>query len=889
MQEEPERLRARTTELTRGLSPEREDRVKFSDFLELRGTVGRLQAEMSNLQARVDISSTLSRANESSRAPVPVYSGDRSTLSNYLKLFQTWTSSYVVGNVLVTEVPVRVVGHDRPEQEDIGREKFNQSIVVWTGLVKGIEKDKTLLDMVITAGSPSEAWKILLSLVGESSEVAQDRVKREFEDLSFEIRKESMRDYIARAKALVMKLGQNSVSTTKKEINCRILNGLPSEFDVEKKMFLLMTDTAPDELGETLTRVEDSRTKNGGAGGVPALATDAKPRGGGQGRGGGARRDRGGRGNARGRRDGKGPKHHHQQQWASQPLVQQQQQWASQPPAQQQQWSSQPPAQQQQRASRPPAQQQQPQTHQRQPLQRQLQQQQKPPGHSGGWGPWRVCFRCGQPGHFCAECRTVPSAPLNACPPAPYNTPQHDHQANYSATSPGDYASSSEEYGHQMPTPPAPQGTPTPSDSSWSFSTERAVMTQFCPPGESVGLSGFVSNSSDRVVPNSAFASQSHNSRSDIWIGDNDVSCRMTNDASKMYFMRPPHFDQKEVITSDGFRLKVECVGNIDVIFHGRSDEPITMIDVSYVPDLKFNLFSFHKAQQTHIIILDAAGAHIMGKNLTFPCEKGGSYLKATRLVAGTVGAKPRTNRTLASQISTHLSGCVPSFPPNVPSSSQVSSASKVSGTDTARDGLLEPIPSPLVSCVLGKIGFGRKPFFKSECFLTAAALNPGMMKHGKVVNINHLHVSLAHAHASVLQVTARQHGFRLTGQLVSCSACLMAKGNRAPIAHHTTARAKRPMELIYNDTAGPFSVSLGGSRYVVMFVDRASRLQRPYGTSDKISAAILAVVKLFIADMGVPRAFRSDNGREYTNHSFVEFCNNLGIRREWTAPYTPQ
>ena len=205
MQEELERLRARTSELTRGLSSEREGRVNLSDFLELRGTVGRLQAEMSNLQAKLDISSTLSRANEGSRAPVPVYSGDHSILSNYLNLFQRWTSSHAAGNVLVTKVPVIVVGNERPELENNhGREKVHQSIAVWTGLVKGIEKDKTLLDMVITAGSPSEAWKILLSLVGESSEAAQDRVKGEFEELSFEIGRGSMRDYIARAKAMVM-------------------------------------------------------------------------------------------------------------------------------------------------------------------------------------------------------------------------------------------------------------------------------------------------------------------------------------------------------------------------------------------------------------------------------------------------------------------------------------------------------------------------------------------------------------------------------------------------------------------------------------------------------------------------------------------------------------
>ena len=53
-------------------------------------------------------------------------------------------------------------------------------------------------------------------------------------------------------------------------------------------MFLMMTDTDPDELGDGLARNEDSRTGDGGAGGIHALATGVRPRGGGQGRGGGA-------------------------------------------------------------------------------------------------------------------------------------------------------------------------------------------------------------------------------------------------------------------------------------------------------------------------------------------------------------------------------------------------------------------------------------------------------------------------------------------------------------------------------------------------------------------------------------------------------------------------
>ena len=115
-----------------------------------------------------------------------------------------------------------------------------------------------------------------------------------------------------------------------------------------------------------------------------------------------------------------------------------------------------------------------------------------------------------------------------------------------------------------------------------------------------------------------------------------------------------------------------------------------------------------------------------------------------------------------------------------------------------------------------------------------------------------------------------------------------MAKGIRAPTSHRTTSRAAAPLDMVDIDTAGPFPESLGGSRYV-MFVDSVSRFQRPYGTRDKSASAILGVVQRFGADMGVHRAFRTDNGAELTNSAFVEYCNSLQIRRELTAPYTPQ
>ena len=66
-----------------------------------------------------------------------------------------------------------------------------------------------------------------------------------------------------------------------------------------------------------------------------------------------------------------------------------------------------------------------------------------------------------------------------------------------------------------------------------------------------------------------------------------------------------------------------------------------------------------------------------------------------------------------------------------------------------------------------------------------AAALTLELLKHGKEVDINILNVFLAYAHTSVLKVTAIPHGIRLTGEMVSRSACSRAKMNRAHTPYH--------------------------------------------------------------------------------------------------------
>lgn len=55
-----------------------------------------------------------------------------------------------------------------------------------------------------------------------------------------------------------------------------------------------------------------------------------------------------------------------------------------------------------------------------------------------------------------------------------------------------------------------------------------------------------------------------------------------------------------------------------------------------------------------------------------------------------------------------------------------------------------------------------------------------------------------------------------------------------------------------------------------------ASWLQRSYGARNDSVSSTLAVVERFVADMGVPCAFCTDNWTEYLNSKFVDYCNSL-------------
>ena len=107
------------------------------------------------------------------------------------------------------------------------------------------------------------------------------------------------------------------------------------------------------------------------------------------------------------------------------------------------------------------------------------------------------------------------------------------------------------------------------------------------------------------------------------------------------------------------------------------------------------------------------------------------------------------------------------------------------------------------------------------------------------------------------------------------------------------TSRATGILDLIHTGVSGHMShVSLSGYEYYVLFIDDHSRKTWIYFLMTK--SEVLKQFQEFnvLVETQTCRKIellKSDNGGEHTLGEFVDFCAEVGIRREFTVPYNPQ
>jgi transposase InsO family protein len=124
------------------------------------------------------------------------------------------------------------------------------------------------------------------------------------------------------------------------------------------------------------------------------------------------------------------------------------------------------------------------------------------------------------------------------------------------------------------------------------------------------------------------------------------------------------------------------------------------------------------------------------------------------------------------------------------------------------------------------------------------------------------------------------------------CNGCAQGKNIKNPFPKRVS-KAEGVLELIHLDVCGPMpSSSMSGYVYYVSFIDDYSRktwlyfLKYKYEVFSKFKEFKALIENLSKRKINI---LRSDNGGEYTSKEFVNFCKDVGIKRELTTLYNPQ
>ncbi|WVZ97244.1 hypothetical protein U9M48_042794 [Paspalum notatum var. saurae] len=116
-----------------------------------------------------------------------------------------------------------------------------------------------------------------------------------------------------------------------------------------------------------------------------------------------------------------------------------------------------------------------------------------------------------------------------------------------------------------------------------------------------------------------------------------------------------------------------------------------------------------------------------------------------------------------------------------------------------------------------------------------------------------------------------------------------MVAASHIPVSRVMTSY---PGELLHMDTVGPAWVaSVGGKWYVLVVVDDFSQFSWVFFMESKDEAFGFVrdlVLKLRNESHKAMRAIRGDNGGEFRNSRFENFCRDLGLEHQFSSPYTP-
>lgn len=153
--------------------------------------------------------------------------------------------------------------------------------------------------------------------------------------------------------------------------------------------------------------------------------------------------------------------------------------------------------------------------------------------------------------------------------------------------------------------------------------------------------------------------------------------------------------------------------------------------------------------------------------------------------------------------------------------------------------------------------------------------------------------------HVNTWTINMLQKNNLVTGLIVDksqaptqCTACIQGKQHVEPFPKQTDEKVQAIGDLTLSDVWGPAQIEgPGRERYFYTYTDFKTRYSVLYfgHTKDEALQHFQSYKQFVETQTGNKlKRFRSDNGGEYVNKSFKEFCATNGIIMETTAPYSP-
>ena len=91
-------------------------------------------------------------------------------------------------------------------------------------------------------------------------------------------------------------------------------------------------------------------------------------------------------------------------------------------------------------------------------------------------------------------------------------------------------------------------------------------------------------------------------------------------------------------------------------------------------------------------------------------------------------------------------------------------------------------------------------------------------------------------------------------------------------------------------DIVGPFPTAIRQLKFLIMGIDYFTKWVETEALATITEKNVRSFVwRCIICRFGIPRVLVSDNGKQFDNDSFWDFCSQLGIGNHYSSPAHPQ